>query len=332
MVRREGAGSPHPLRCSRVPVAAGAACGTMNGLFWDDGYPNLLKMLEFGGKKEHHLADGGAAERLFEASTPNSPRAGGRGPQQGSGQGVTEGPKKIGGETVKTAPQTPRGQPGTNLRKSAPKGAWMTPIPARLWQRVNFNNFPGTLRCLGVPKVPRFHGWWCRFCSFPPKTPPLHRNAVKNAHFQQDVEALTLSLGHFRRKTLKFPPFHLKSVRFAAFWGHFRSFSLQLCTFSAPFCAFSAPFWASSMLFLCLFHLFLFVASLGADLHLFHPIFAVFLQRLPVPLCTFFFVPFSPRLQRSFRLQSSPKRRFCHSRTQNYQKFARLPEKPIVNA
>lgn len=130
-------------------LAAGAASGMRNHLFQGDGDPNLLKMLEFGGKKAHHSVDGGAVGQLFEASTPNSPRAGGRGPQQRSGQGVTKGPKKTGGKTVKTAPETPRGRPGTNLRKPASKGAWMTPK-----------------RC-------------------------------RNAHFQHDVEALTLSPGHF---------------------------------------------------------------------------------------------------------------------------------------
>lgn len=75
---------------------------------------------------------------------------------------------------------------------------------------------------------------------------------------------------------MKISTLSLKICQICSFLGPFS----QLCTFSAPFWAFSALFWASSTPLLCLFRLFLFAASLGADLHLFHPIFTVFLQHL----------------------------------------------------
>lgn len=51
----------HPLR---YRVIYGASCG-------DEGQ-NLLKTLEFGGKKHPHDADGGATEQIFQANAPNS--------------------------------------------------------------------------------------------------------------------------------------------------------------------------------------------------------------------------------------------------------------------
>lgn len=81
------------------PTFRGSCCAET--LFRGDGYQNLLKTFEFGGKKK-------------------------------SGGGVSKALRKLGEKMVETVPEMPPRCPDSDFRKLAQKGAWSIPISARL--------------------------------------------------------------------------------------------------------------------------------------------------------------------------------------------------------